>query len=39
MLKEIGKIMNDPVVNFLIEKEPIESKNDSPNDKLSSLLS
>ena len=39
MLREIGKIMNDPVVNFLIKKEPIESKNDSPSDKLSSLLS
>ena len=39
MLKEIGKIMNDPVVNFLIKKDPIESKNDSPSDKLSSLLS
>ena len=39
MLKEIGKIMRDPVVNFLIQKEPIESKNDSPSDKLSELLS
>ena len=39
MLKEIGRIMNDPVVNFLIKKEPIESKNDTPSDKLSSLLS
>ena len=39
MLREIGKIMNDPVVNFLIKKDPIESKNDSPSDKLSSLLS
>ena len=39
MLKEIGRIMNDPHVNFLIKKDPIESKNDSPSDKLSSLLS
>ena len=39
MLKEIGRIMNDPVVNFLIKKDPVESKNDSPSDQLSSLLS
>ena len=39
MLKEIGNIMKDPLVNFLIKKEPIESKNDSPSDKLSQLLS
>ena len=31
--------MRDPLVNFLIKKDPIESKNDSPSDKLSSLLS
>ena len=39
MLREIGKIMNDPVVNFLIKKEPVGQQNDSPSDKLSSLLS
>ena len=39
MLKEIGNIMKDPLVNFLIKKEPIESKSDSPSDKLSQLLS
>ena len=39
MLKEIGKIMKDPMVSFLIQKEPIENKNDSPSDKLSDLLS
>lgn len=39
MLREIGKIMKDPVVSFLIQKEPIEAKNDSPSDKLSEMLS
>jgi len=39
MLREIGKIMKDPVVSFLIQKDPIEAKNDSPSDKLSEMLS
>jgi len=38
MLKEIGKIMKDPVVSFLIKKEP-EIKEESPSDKLSEMLS
>ena len=39
MLREIGKIMKDPVVSFLIQKDPIEAKKDSPSDKLSEMLS
>ena len=38
MLKEIGKILKDPVVSFLIKKEP-EIKEESPSDKLSEMLS
>ena len=38
MLKEIGKIMKDPVVSFLIKKEP-EIKEESHSDKLSEMLS
>ena len=38
MLKEIGKIKKDPVVSFLIKKEP-EIKEESPSDKLSEMLS
>ena len=38
MLKEIGKIMKDPVVSFLIKKEP-EIKQEEPSDKLSEMLS
>ena len=40
MLKEIGKIMKDPVVSFLIKKEPgLENKDEKPSDKLSEMLS
>ena len=40
MLKEIGKIMKDPVVSFLIKKEPgLENKEEKPSDKLSEMLS
>ena len=40
MLKEIGKIMKDPVVSFLIKKDPIEKIDENnPSDKLSKMLS
>ena len=40
MLKEIGKIMKNPVVSFLIHKEPVEKNEvDNPSDKLSQMLS
>ena len=40
MLKEIGKIMKDPVVSFLIKKDPeLEAKNEKPSDKLSEMIS
>ena len=40
MLREIGKIMKDPVVSFLIKKDPgIENKEENPSDKLSEMLS
>ena len=40
MLKEIGKIMKNPVVSFLIKKEPnIENKDINPSEKLSEKLS
>ena len=40
MLKEIGKIMKNPVVSFLIKKEPnIENKDLDPSEKLSEKLS
>ena len=40
MIKEIGKIMKNPVVSFLIHKEPVEKNEvDNPSDKLSQMLS
>ena len=39
MLKEIGKIMKNPVVSFLIKKDPVLEKKEEPSDKLSEMLS